>query len=107
MPVIPSFSINGIHINPPPGIPTCPPAPQSCVGHYFQFFFTYFLLVIIFSSLFFIIWGGIKWIMSKGETDKLASARLTITFALVGLVLALLSFAIVKLIGTIFGVSLI
>ncbi len=47
--------------------------------------------------LIFIVWGGLAWISSGGDKQKLAAARARIMYAIVGLVLVLLSFMIVNL----------
>lgn len=66
------------------------------------------LLVVlaIILAFFFLIWGGIKWITSAGDKQGLANARGTITYALIGLVLAFLSFAILTFFSTFFQVDL-
>lgn len=61
-----------------------------------------FLLAGIF-VVFFLLWGGIDWIMSGGDKEKVASARKKITSALIGLVLVSLTFVIANLLGTIMG----
>lgn len=66
---------------------------------------TILLITIIILSLFFLIFGGIRWITSSGDKAKLDSARKTIIYAIVGLALALLSFFIVNLVGQLFGIS--
>lgn len=53
-------------------------------------------------SLFFLLWGGIRWIMSGGDKAKLDAARGTVSAAIVGLLIAFLSFAIVSIITVIF-----
>lgn len=68
---------------------------------------TILLITITILSLFFLIFGGIKWIMSQGEKTKIDSARKTITYAIIGLILAFLSFFIIRVVGSIFGVDLI
>lgn len=50
--------------------------------------------------------GGIKWLSSSGDKTHLESAQKQITSALVGLAILLTTFAIIQLIETIFGVSL-
>lgn len=57
-------------------------------------------------ALFFLIWGGVKWIMSGGDKGKVESARSTIIAALIGLVVTFLSFFILSLILGIFGLNL-
>jgi hypothetical protein len=47
----------------------------------------------------YIIFGGVKFVISQGEPEKTKGARNTIINALVGLVIATLAIAIVKFIG--------
>lgn len=51
------------------------------------------------------IWGGVDIIMSQGSPEKWKTARLKITYALVGFVLLAVAFLLVKLIETIFGLN--
>lgn len=51
----------------------------------------------------FVIIGGFKFITAQGEPEQAASARETLMFALVGLVIALLAVVIVSLIGSSLG----
>lgn len=55
---------------------------------------------------FYFIFGAIKWISSGGDKGKVESARGTIAQALIGLVILFSTFAIVELIGNIFGVNI-
>ncbi len=52
-------------------------------------------------ALFFILLSGFKFITSGGDAKQADSARKTLTYAILGLVLILLSFAIVNLIANI------
>ena len=54
----------------------------------------------------FLVVGGIRWIMSQGDKKQLETAQKTITYAVVGLIVILLSFFIINFIGYIFGVKL-
>jgi len=47
---------------------------------------------------FFIIFGGIRWIVSGGDEKAMAEARNTVTFAILGLAVVILSFTFIKLI---------
>ncbi len=47
-------------------------------------------------SVGFIIWGGAKYIMSRGEPSEIKAAKDTIQWAVVGLILAILAWAIVE-----------
>ncbi len=57
-------------------------------------------------ALAFLIWGGVKWIMSGGDKAKVETARSTIIAALIGLVVTFLSFFILSLLMGLFGLSL-
>lgn len=52
-----------------------------------------------------IIYGGARFVLSGGDEKQVEGARKTITYAIIGLVVVLLSFAIVNLIGFIAGVD--
>lgn len=47
----------------------------------------------------YVIYGGIQYILSQGEPDKISGARQTITNAIIGLVIAMLATGIVTLVG--------
>ena len=64
------------------------------------------LIVIVLLSLFFIVFGGIKWTISGGDKSAIENARKMITFSIIGLVVSFASFLILMLIGNIFGVKL-
>jgi hypothetical protein len=66
------------------------------------------LVLIVVSLIFFFILviGGLKWITSGGDEKKVAAARAQITNALIGLVIVFAAWAIMKLIGTVFGVDI-
>ena len=56
--------------------------------------------------LFFIlVWGGYDFLMSHGTAEKVKSAQAKITAGIIGFVLLMLSFLIVKLISFIFGLG--
>ena len=56
------------------------------------------LIIAIISSLFFLIWGGVRWITSGGDKGKVDSARSTLVAAIIGLVISLLAFFILNLV---------
>lgn len=51
--------------------------------------------------------GGLKWVVSEGEKTNVEAARNQVTNAVVGLVIVFSAFAAVKLIETLFGVTII
>lgn len=62
------------------------------------------IAVVGFVAVIMIILGGISFITSQGDTSKVTKARNTILYGVVGLVIALLAFAIVNFVLTnIFG----
>jgi hypothetical protein len=66
------------------------------------------LVLIVVSLIFFFILvvGGLKWITSGGDEKKVAAARAQITNALIGLVIVFAAWAIMQLIGTVFGINI-
>ncbi|HET9411445.1 MAG TPA: hypothetical protein VFO38_01190 [Candidatus Saccharimonadales bacterium] len=62
----------------------------------------FFIKLIGYLAVGFIVWGGIKYLKSQGEPGETAAARQIITNALMGLVLAILSVAIIQFIVGIF-----
>ncbi len=65
-----------------------------------------FLIVAIVIAVFFLIYGGIKWIVSGGDKTGVESARNHIVAAIVGLVIALLAFFILSVILKLFGITI-
>jgi len=52
-----------------------------------------------------IIWGGVDWILSGGDKEKIAGARKRIVTAITGLVLLSLSFVIMVVIGQVLNIE--
>jgi Type IV secretion system pilin len=67
---------------------------------------TILLIITTVLSLIYLIIGGIMWINSGGDKSKVAAARNRITYAIIGLLVALLAYFIVNVIGYIFNVNL-
>lgn len=53
-----------------------------------------------------LIWGGFRWITSRGDKTAVEEARNQITHALIGLAIIFAAWAIIKLIYTLFGVNI-
>lgn len=66
------------------------------------------LVLIVVSLIFFfiLVLGGLSWITSGGDEKKVAAARAKITNALIGLVIVFASWAIMKLIQSVFGITI-
>ena len=76
----------------------CRLTPQSSL----PFLFTWIIIIAIVLALIFLIWGGIRWILSGGDKAKVESARSTIIAAIVGLIIIFLSWFIISIITQIF-----
>ena len=67
---------------------------------------TIMLIIAVILTLIFLILGGIAWITSGGDKQKVGAARARITYAIIGLLVALGGFLIVSVIGYVFNVNL-
>lgn len=56
------------------------------------------IVIAIILSVVFLIWGGIRWIMSGGDKGKVEAARSAVTAAVIGLVVSILAYFIVTMI---------
>jgi hypothetical protein len=63
-------------------------------------------VIAVIIAIFFLVWGGIKWIMSSGDKAKIEAARSTIIGGIIGLILVFLAFFVVQLIANIFGINI-
>lgn len=67
-----------------------------------------FILVAAFVLAFILLLiGGVRWITAGGDEKGVAAARNTITAALIGLVIVLLAYAIIRLVELFFNVNII
>lgn len=54
-----------------------------------------------------LLWGGVAYILSGGNKEKTAAARKRITYAIIGLMLALLSLFIFRVLGNVLGFDIV
>ena len=47
-------------------------------------------------SVIMLVWGGLRYILSGGDNKKVTDAKNTILYAIIGLIIAVLAFAIVN-----------
>ncbi len=67
-----------------------------------------FVLIVAFIIAFvMLLIGGIRWILAGGDEKSVEKARNTITAALIGLVIILVAFALIRLVEQFFGVTII
>jgi hypothetical protein len=97
-----SFRINGTTINNPGGIPT------GGIFETFNIIEVFIALLIIAGvvlSLIYLVLGGISWITSEGDKQKMAQARSKVTYAILGLLVVLLSYFIISFVYYYFRIS--
>lgn len=97
---------DGRQILPPENIPTLAPTGKLSAGGIFGWIISLLLLGAVLFSLGYIILGAINWITSQGDKQKIDSARRTITWALVGLIIAFMSLVSLKFISDVLGYDL-
>lgn len=56
-------------------------------------------------SVIMLIWGGIRYITSGGDNKKVTDAKNTVLYAIIGLIIAILAFAIVNFVLNAIGVD--
>ncbi len=66
----------------------------------------YAIIISAILAVAFIFWGGISFILSGGQEDKIKSAVNTIRYSIFGLIIVFLSIGIVSLVGRIFDFEL-
>ena len=107
---IPGSGGTPIQIEPPSGVPSGGLFDKygnagtgiSAIG----VFIDLILIIAIFLSVLWIIRGGINIITSGGDKEKFQRGRERVRYAIIGLIVIFLSFFMVNIIGTLFGVSL-
>ena len=97
-----AFSVPGYsNLQTPNDIPTLD---NTSVGHIIGFLLNMFIFAGIMAAIVFMVYAGFRWVSSGGDKQKIESARKVIIFCVAGIVLMVLSLAIVNFIGTILGV---
>lgn len=66
---------------------------------------TWILIIAAIMFFFMLLIGGISWLTSGGDEQKVAGAKGQITNALIGLAIVLAGWAIVTLVGSFFGIT--
>lgn len=67
----------------------------------------YALIIAAFLSVVFIFYGGISFILSGGQEDKIKSAVSTIRYAIIGLIVTILAIVIVATVGNAFDLDIV
>lgn len=72
-----------------------------------EMFVVYAFIIAGFLAFFFIFYGGLSFILSGGNDEKIKQAVNTIRYSIIGLVIIILSFTFVSIIGRIFDLQLV
>lgn len=97
---MPNLSSDWSNCTTPEGVPTL-----NCIPIIFQNVVNWLLVFGVIAAVFFILFAGVKFIRSGGQPKLVEDARNTLTYAIVGLILILLSFTIINLISAATGVT--
>ncbi len=92
----------GQEVVPPEGVPT---TGEGGLAGIISWVIIILTSVGIIAALIFLIIGAIKWITSGGDKEKLDSARRTIIYSIIGLVVIILSLVIMNFIGGLLGIN--
>lgn len=68
-------------------------------------FISVIIILAIVLSLIYLVFGGIKWITSGGDKQKIDAARQHLTAAVIGLIISLLAYFFVGILLGLFGLS--
>lgn len=98
-----AFTFGSYDIEPPDGIPT---GGLGFLSILLSNFLTVFIVAGGIIMVMYIIYAGIQWITSRGDKQKLATARGRLTFAIVGFLIILTATFVVNLVGFFFRVEL-
>ncbi len=96
--------------NPMMADPSGVAGPASALAHYsvmdlVQIFVVYAFIIAAGLSALFIFIGGVNFILSGGDDEKIKKAVNTIRYSIVGLIVTILSFTFVTIVGRIFGLD--
>lgn len=98
-----ALTISGTPIRGAGGAPT---GGQLSLEKILQVGIVYLYIGAIVLALFFLVWGGVSWITSEGDKQKLAQARQRIVMAIIGLIIVFLAFLIINTMGNFFGINI-
>ena len=83
-----------------------PPAFNRTVGGLFTNILSFVLVIAGILVFAYLVWGGIEWITSGGDSGKTEKARNKITGAIIGLVILVASYAIFQLVLSLLNIKI-
>ncbi len=75
------------------------------VGEFLSNVASLLIILAFFLTFFSLILGGLQWIVSGGEKEKVTAARNRLIHALLGLVIVMASWSLMQLTGQFFGID--
>ncbi len=96
---VPGLEGKQVEVEAPAGVP------EVTLENLVSFGVNILFVIGIILTLIFLIWGGILWITSQGDEEKVKKARKTLTYAIIGIVVILLSAVIIQFVGTLLGID--
>ena len=94
-------------INPPANIPTVGGNPSNFVAGLIRGSISFLLIVSFIVAFFWIIFAGFRFITAGSDSKSVSAAWSQIYWGFIGLIVVVGAFAIIKLVETFFGVTLI
>ena len=82
-----------------------PIAKFATIGHLVNVILPLLIIGAAILLLVMLLYGGFSWITAGGNPENLGKAQKTMTFAIIGLAIVILSFVVVKLITNIFNIE--
>ncbi len=77
----------------------------DCIPYLFQTLLNFIFGIAGIAAVFFVLLAGFKFVTSGGDAKQVEGARKTLTYAIIGLIVVLLSYAIINFIGQATGVT--
>lgn len=84
-----------INLNPVNGVV---PSNAVTVSDVIRFIINLLVVIAVIASLVYLIYGGLRWVISGGDKEKVEAARKTVVAAIIGLVVVLLSWVIITVV---------
>jgi len=98
--LLPTFSL-ALELSYPeiPGRPELTPALGMHLNRLIAWFYYFIVGISGLAAFFMLVWGGFQWLTSAGSPSKISEAKDRITSAILGLIIILASFLILKVIN--------
>ncbi len=74
------------------------PSSAVQVSDVIRFIINLLVVIAVIASLVYLIYGGLRWVISGGDKEKVEAARKTVVAAIIGLVVVLLSWVIITVV---------